>query len=237
MVRAYTAESYALASLNRKVEAAKVLDLVVDISRRNEDPFIDDHLRTQAMWYSDIKDWESAVKCHLEAIIVNEVDGDKKWLARSLFLAGGCYHNMKKYALAIDFYKRARMIYKSEKDVTEVGACDIWIGDSYACLGNGELALTYGNQAADVSRLINRTPWIVLSLIVIGKAYSLLVDFEKAENALDEAHYLLINDNPNQWDLIIEIKDELINIYRQTNRLEFADVVEARIATIREILE
>jgi len=37
MVRAYTAESYALASLNRKVEAAKVLDLVVDISRRNED--------------------------------------------------------------------------------------------------------------------------------------------------------------------------------------------------------
>jgi hypothetical protein len=76
-----------------------------------------------------------------------------------------------------------------------------------------------------------------LSLIVIGKGYSLLADFEKAENALDEAHYLLINDNPNQWDLIIEIKDELINIYRQTNRFGLADEVEARVATIREILE
>ena len=96
---------------------------------------------------------------------------------------------------------------------------------------------TYGNQALDISRLIKRTPWVVLSLIVIGKAQSLLADFDRAECTLEEAHSLLVEDAPNQWDLIIEIQEELINIYRQTNGFGYADEAEARIATIQEILE
>jgi tetratricopeptide (TPR) repeat protein len=191
----------------------------------------------QSMWYSEMKDWESALKCQQEAIVVNEIDGDTQWLARSLFLAAHCYHNMKNYTMAIDYYKRARAIYKTDKNVNEVGGCDIWIGDSYAELGNGELALTYGNQALDISRLIKRTPWVVLSLIVIGKAQSLLADFSSAECSLEEALSLLVDDAPEQWDLNIEIQEELIKIYRQTDRSGYADVVEARIATVREILE
>jgi hypothetical protein len=54
---------------------------------------------------------------------------------------------------------------------------------------------------------------------------------------LDEAHALLVNESSDQWELIIEINTELVNIYRQTNRSGLADEVEARIATIREILE
>ena len=237
MVRAYIAESYALASLGRKIEAAQVLGKVVEASRRNSDPYIDDHLRTQAMWFVDMKEWQSALDCQLEAIRVNEVDGDQRWLARSLFLAGSCYHRMKNFPLAIDYYKRARTIYKAEKNITEVGCCDIWIGESYTSLGNGELALTYANQALDVARLLDRVPWIVLSSTVKGKAYSLLAEFDHAESALDEANYLLVADSSDQWNLLIEIKTELAKIYRQTKRLDLADELEARVATIREILE
>ena len=237
MVKAYTAESYALAQLNRKIEAANVLGKVVEISRSNEDPFIDDHLRMQATWYADMEDWQASLECQLEAIRVNEIDGDQQWLARSLFLAAGCYQNLKDYPLAIDHYKRARVIYKTEKNVNEVGNCDIWIGECYATLGNGEMAITYANQALDIARLIDRTPWVVMGLLVKGKGYALLADFEMAENYLQEAHYTLIGFDSTQWALIIEIKSELINIYRQTNRFGLADEVEARIATIREILE
>lgn len=237
MVRAYIAESYALASLDRKIEAAQVLGKVVEICRQNSDPFIDDHLRTQAMWFVDMKDWQSALECQLEAIRVNEIDGDQRWLARSLFLTGSCYQRMKDFPLAIEHYKRARVIYKAEKNVTEVGNCDIWIGETYSSLGNGELALTYANQALDVARLLNRLPWIVLGSVVKGKALSLLANFDEAESVLDEAHALLVNESSDQWELIIEIKTELVNIYRQTNRSGLADEVEARIATIREILE
>jgi len=237
MVKAYTAESYALAQLNRKIEAANVLGKVVEISRLNEDPFIDDHLRMQATWYADMEDWQASLECQLEAIRVNEIDGDQQWLARSLFLAAGCYQNLKDYPLAIEHYKRARVIYKTEKNVNEVGNCDIWIGECYATLGNGELAITYANQALDIARLIDRTPWIVMGLLVKGKGYALLADFEMAENYLQEAHYTLIGFDSTQWALIIEIMSELINIYRQTNRFGLADEVEARIATIREILE
>lgn len=237
MVKAYLVECEALSKLNRKLEAIDVLDKVIDISRKNEDPFIDDHLRMQATWYDELEDWQGALACHLEAIQVNVIDDDQPWLARSLFLAAGCYQNLKEYALAIDYYKRAREIYKSMKNVNDVGLCDIWIGECYANLGNGELALTYGNQGLDISKMIDRVPGIVMSLVVIGKGRSLLADFEKAENTFDEAHSRLVSFDATQWSLIIEIKSELINIYRQTNRLGLAEEVEARIATIREIIE
>ncbi len=237
MVRAYIAESYALASLDRKMEAVRVLDKVVEASRRNADPFIDDHLRTQSLWYADAQDWQGALECQLEAIRVNEIDGDQQWLARSYFLAGNCYFQIKEYELAIDYYTRARTIYKQNRNVTEIGACDIWIGEAYTGLGNGEMGLTYSNRALDVSKLINRTPWIVLSLIVKGKAQSLLLNFDTAESTLEEAHIMLVNDSTTQWELIIEIKDELIKIYNQTNRFDLAEEVAASIATIREILD
>jgi len=171
LVKAYTTESQALAKLNRKSEAARVLGHVVEISRNNSDPFVDDHLRTQAQWYSDMKDWESALECQLEAIRVNEIDGNEQWLARSLFLAGSCHHSMKHYPEAIAYYKRARALFKTEKNVIDVGQCDIWIGEAYVCLGEGELALTFGNQALDISKLIIRTPWVILSSIVVGKHF------------------------------------------------------------------
>jgi len=236
IVKAYIAESYALASLDRKVEAIQVLDKVVEASRRNADPYIDDHLRTQALWYADGDDWHGALSCQLEAIRVNEVDGDLQWLARSYFLAGNCFFQLKEYQLAIDHYLSARDIYKRMKNVTEVGACDIWIGEAFSGLGNGEMALMYSKRALDISTLISRTPWIVLSLVVKGKAQSLLMNYEAAEATLEEAHALLVSDSVNQWDLIIEIKTELINIYHQTDRLDLAHDAEASIETIRAIL-
>jgi hypothetical protein len=76
-----------------------------------------------------------------------------------------------------------------------------------------------------------------MSLLVIGKGRALLADFERAENSLEEAHFALIGFDSSQWSLNIEIKSELVKIYRQTDRSDLADEVEARIATIREILE
>jgi hypothetical protein len=84
IAKAYTGIGYSLKKLNRTKEAAQVLESAVTIYREDHYPFVDDLLRTQAIWYSEIGDWESTLRCHLEAVTINEVDGNDAWLARSL---------------------------------------------------------------------------------------------------------------------------------------------------------
>jgi len=237
LAMALLAKGNALAQLDRKFEAVAVMEEMIEVSRTLGDPFIDDHLRVQAEWFGDLGDWQASLDCQLEAIKVNEINGDQLWLARSFFFAACCYQNLEDFKVAITHYKKARTIYKLLRNMKEVGKCDIWISECYATLSDGEMALTYGNQAIDVSRSLKHIPWIVMSLLVLGKARALLGEFDKAESYLIEANSLSVSTEFLNWDVILEINGELAKIYRQRKQLSLADEIDIRITTIQEILE
>lgn len=237
LAMALLAKGNALAQLGRKLEAVTVMEEMIEVSRALEDPFIDDHLRVQADWFGDLGDWQASLECQLEAVKVNEINGDQLWLAQSFFFAACCFQNLEDFEIAITHYKKARTIYKLLRNVKEVGKCDIWIGECYATLGNGEMALTYGNQAIDISRSLKHTPWTIMSLLVLGKARALLGEFDKAESNLIEADSLSVSAEFLNWNVILEISGELAKVYRQGKRFNLADEIDARVATIQEILE
>ena len=237
VLKALSAESEYLAILDRKDEAILALDKVLEISRQDSDPFIDDLLRKQAAWFGDLGDWESALNCQLEAIQVNEIDGDQKWLARSFYLAGTCYQQMFKCREAIEYYKKARTTFKAECIYDQVGWCDLWIAECYTQLGAGEDALSYAVRALELSRMLNRSYWITCSLIVVGKANYLVGQYQRAEEALDEANALLTSEPEMNWSLLVEVNEELIKIYQASDRFDLADEIEGRVRTIKEIME
>ena len=133
---AYTGIGYSLKNLNRTAEAASTLEKAVEIHRQDHFPFVDDLLRTQAIWYSELGDWESTLRCHLEAVTVNEVDSNQEWLAKSLFNVGVAYGHLDNFPEAILKYKKARDIFKELKMVVEVGMCDESISEAYVELNN-----------------------------------------------------------------------------------------------------
>jgi tetratricopeptide (TPR) repeat protein len=86
IANAYTGISYSLRQLNKTEEAIRVLDKAVDIYREDHFPYIDDLLRTKGIWHSELGDWESTLQCHLEAVRVNEIDGNQEWWKALLVL-------------------------------------------------------------------------------------------------------------------------------------------------------
>ena len=233
---AYTGIGYSLKNLNRTAEAASTLEKAVEIHRQDHFPFIDDLLRTQAIWYSEMGDWESTLRCHLEAVTVNEVDGNQEWLAKSLFNVGVAYGHLDNFPEAILKYKQARDIFKELKMVVEVGMCDENISEAYAELGNGELALEAAKRALDVARTSDMQVRIMWSSYNVGKAYLLLADFEQAESNLAHAHYLAQSNERIDFKFLVGVEEEEANLMRLTNRIEAAEAIERRLTTIREIL-
>jgi len=236
LAEAYTGIGYSLKQLNRTAEAASTLEKAVEIHRQDHFPFVDDLLRTQAIWYSELGDWESTLRCHLEAVTVNEVDGNQEWLAKSLFNVGVAYGHLNNFPESILKYTQARDIFKELKMVVAVGMCDENISEAYVELGSGELALEAACRADDIARMADNRERRMWSSYNLGKAYLLLKQFEPAESALCNAQLVAQCNEPLDFKLLVGIDEEMITLYRLTDRSEIADSMEARLTTIREIL-
>ncbi len=233
---AYTGIGYSLKNLNRTAEAARTLEKAVEIHRQDHFPFIDDLLRTQAIWYGEMGDWESTLRCHLEAVTVNEVDGNQEWLAKSLFNVGVAYGNLDKHPEAILKYQQARGIFKELKMVVDVGNCDECIAEAFVELGNGELAIEAAKSALDVARTADNQVRIMWSSFHLGQAQILLKDYEQAEGSLSTARYLAQAAEQINFQFLIYVEEEEAKLMRLTNRVEAAEAIERRLTTIREIL-
>jgi tetratricopeptide (TPR) repeat protein len=236
IANAFTGISYSLKKLNKTDEAVKVLDKAVAIYREDHFPFVDDLLRTQAIWYSEMGQWDKTLDCHLEATRVNEIDGNQEWLAKSHFNVGVAYSHLENFPEAVKQYKLARDIFKSMKLVAEVSRCDEALAEAYVELENWQLALEAGNRALDVAKTAGwsvRLSWIYFHL---GKARVLAEDFDQAEIDLSDAKILANRCDELDWSLIASIETETANLLRLSNRFQEADAIDARIATIREIL-
>jgi len=236
IANAYTGIGYSLRKLNKTEEALEVLSKAVDIYREDHFPFLDDLLRTQAIWYSDLGQWDKTLECHLEAARVNEIDGNQEWLAKSQFNVGIAYGHLKDFPQALKQYQIARKLFKELKMVPEVGRCDEMIAGAYVELGNWELALEAGHRALDVARTLEWSVRLSQILFNLGKAHVLKEDFETAEVQLGEALDLAKRCDEIDWDQVVLIEMEIISLLRVINRTSEADTREARIATIREIL-
>jgi len=236
LAEAYTGIGYSLKQLNRTAEAARTLEKAVEIHRQDHFPFVDDLLRTQAIWYSELGDWESTLRCHLEAVTVNEVDSNQEWLAKSLFNVGVAYGHLDNFPEAILKYKKARDIFKELRMVVAVGMCDENISEAYVELKNGELALAAAKRALDVARTADNQPRIMWSSYNLGKAQVLLKDFEQAESSLASAHFLAQSNENIDFKFLVGVEEEEANLMRLTNRVTAANEIERRLTTIREIL-
>jgi tetratricopeptide (TPR) repeat protein len=236
IANAYTGISYSLKQLNKTEEALKVMNKVVEIYKSDHLPFVDDLLRTQATWYSELGEWEKTLECHKQAVTVNEIDSNQEWLAKSQFNVGVAYAHLSNFDEAIRHYQISRNIFKSLKMVPEVARCDEATAEAFVELGNGELALAAGIRALDIARILGWQRRVIWTQFHIGKAQVLLGNSDAAEAAFEEAIYLVPQQEEFDWNFIVALFTEKAKLLRLSDRNTDAGKLEARIATIRETL-
>lgn len=235
IANAITGIGYSLKQLNRVEEATKALDNAIELLQENGYPFVVDTMRTKAKWFGELERWDDALSTYLQIVAINEINGDEQFVARDLFSAAHCHHELSQWHEVITTAHRAREIFKRQRMVFEVSWCDLNIADAHAELGDGEAAIEWGQRANDIGTLRKDNEMICKSSYVLARGHILVRDFEKAEERLSQAQYLV--SGSNDWKMLSKIERALIEVFRATGRHDEANESERRLGTLTEITE
>lgn len=128
-------------------------------------------------------------------------------------------------------------MFKMEKEVINVARCDQKIASCYVEIGEGEKALEAARKSIDVFETAHDHRRETFALFEYGKAEILLEKLEDGLCTLDGVLQIIADDEPKDFDFILDIETRMVAVMRKLGRMEEADEVDRRLATVREALE
>ena len=236
LAQAYSAIGYNLNQLKRMDEAATAMSKAVELLRETKSPIALELACTLGEWWYSSKKYEDVIATMSECAQEHLVDGNQIGAANDLHLLGMAYRELKQYVEALQAFQEARGIFKSEKEVLHVARCDQKIASCYNWLGDGEKALEAARKAVDVFETAHDHRRETFALFEYGKAEILLGKLEEGLATLDGVLQIIAEDEPKDFDFILDIEDRMVVVMRQLGRMEEADEVERRLASVREAL-
>jgi tetratricopeptide (TPR) repeat protein len=217
-------------------EAASAMSKAVEILRESKSPLSLELACTLGEWWYASKNFEKVVEIMDECAQEHLVDGNQVGAANDLHLLGCAYRELKKFDLAISTFKEARLIFKTEKEVIQVARCDQKIASCLIELGDGEAALAAARKAIDVFETGHDHRRETFALFEYGKAEILLKKLDDGLATLDNVLTIITEDEPKDFDFILDVESRMAKVLRELGRIEDADEVERRLASVRETL-
>ena len=236
LAQAYSAIGYNLNQLKRIDEAATAMSQAVDLLRKNKSPIALELACTLGEWWYSSKKYQEVVETMNECAQEHLVDGNELGAASDLHLIGCAYRELGNYPAAIEAFEEARGLYKKHKEVIHVARCDQKIASCYNKLGDGEKALDKARIALDVFETAHDHRRQVITLFEYAKALELLGDFDDALATLDQVLTTASDDEPRDFQFIVDIETQIAGILRKVDRNEEALEIERRLGSVRSIL-
>ena len=237
LAQAYSAIGYNLNQLKRMDEAASAISKAVEILRENKSPIALELACTLGEWWYSSKHYEKVVETMNECAQEHLVDGNEMGAANDLHLIGCAERELKNYEKAIDAFKEARGLFKRNKEVIHVARCDQKIASCLIELGEGELALETARRAVDVFETGHDHRRETFALFEFGKAQILLEKFDEALSTLEQVLSVVSEDEPKDFEFIVDLETRIAKIIRMQGRNDEADEIERRLKSVLEALE
>jgi len=237
LAQAYSAIGYNLNQLKRMDEAASAMSKAVEILRDSKSPLSLELACTLGEWWYSSKNFEKVIEIMHECAQEHLVDGNQIGAANDLHLLGCAYRELKQFDQAITIFKEARLIFKTEKEVIQVARCDQKIASCYVELGDGENALVVARKAIDVFETGHDHRRETFALFEYGKAEVLLGKLEEGLLTLDGVLLIISEDEPKDFELIVDIETRMTHVLRALGRMEEADEIDRRLIAVREAME
>ena len=236
LAQAYSAIGYNLNQLKRMDEAANAMSKAVDLLRKSKSPIALELACTLGEWWYSSKKYQEVVDTMNECAQEHLVDGNDLGAASDLHLIGCAYRELGQYDAAISAFEEARALYKKHKEVIHVARCDQKIASCYNHVGNGEKALERARQALDVFETAHDHRRQIISLFEYAKALDLLEDYQEALDTLDQVLTTASDEEPRDFEFIVDIESRIASILRKVDRTEEADEIERRLGNVKSIL-
>jgi tetratricopeptide (TPR) repeat protein len=235
-INALMARAQSLKLLNRVEEALQEIEKVTKFHRENGSRYLDDFLRTQSNWFGEIGQWEAALRCQVEAVTINEIDGNQEWLAISLFWAAHCHIKLGDYHSARDALTSAKRHFKALNHVGRVGDCDTLLSRCYLEMRAFEAGLAAGKRALTVARVAQDNHGQVRAELILMRIHIAMGNPTEAHPFFLDAEFLANLGSEKDWDLLAEVQEVSALMHRAEDAQELATDKDDRAATIREIL-
>jgi tetratricopeptide (TPR) repeat protein len=236
LAQAYSAIGYNLNQLKRMDEAASAMSKAVDLLRKNKSPIALELACTLGEWWYTSKKYQEVVDTMNECAQEHLVDGNELGAASDLHLIGCAYRELGQFDAAISAFEEARALWKKHKEVIHVARCDQKIASCFNRLGDGEKALERARQALDVFETAHDHRRQIISLFEYAKALELLEDYGEALATLDQVLTTASDEEPRDFEFIVDIESQIAGILRKTERVEEAVEIERRLSSVKSIL-
>ena len=236
LAQAYSAIGYNLNQLKRIDEAATAMSKAVELLRESKSPIALELACTLGEWWYSSKKYGEVVATMSECAQEHLVDGNQMGAANDLHLLGMAYRELKQYNEALEAFKEARGIFKSEKEVLHVARCDQKIASCYNWLSDGEKALEAARKAVDVFETAHDHRRETFALFEYGKAEILLGKLDEGLNTLDGVLQIIAEDEPKDFEFIVDIESRMAEVMRILGRIDEAAEIERRLTTVRDSL-
>ena len=237
LAQAYSAIGYNLNQLKRMDEAATAMSKAVAILRENKSPIALELACTLGEWYYSSKNYEKVIETMYECSQEHLVDGNTIGAANDMHLIGCAQRELKNYPEAVICFIEARKMFKEEKEVIHVARCDQKIASCYNEMNEGEKALEAARRSIDVFETAHDHRRETFASFEYGKAEILLGKLEDGLATLDNVLQIVADDEPKDFEFILDIESRMASVMRQLGRIEEADEVERRLASVREALD
>ena len=218
-------------------EAATAMSKAVEILRENKSPIALELACTLGEWWYTSKQYDKVVETMNECAQEHLVDGNEIGAANDLHLIGCAERELKNYERSIDAFKEARALFKRNKEVIHVARCDQKIASCLIELGEGELALETARKAVDVFETGHDHRRETFAQFEYGKAQILLEKFDDALATLEQVLSVVSEDEPKDFEFIVDVETRIAKIIRMQGRTEEADEIERRLKSVQETLD
>ncbi len=236
LAQAYSAIGYNLNQLKRMDEAATAMSKAVEILRENKSPIALELACTLGEWWYTSKQYDKVVETMNECAQEHLVDGNEIGAANDLHLIGCAERELKNYERSIDAFKEARALFKRNKEVIHVARCDQKIASCLIELGEGELAIETARKAVDVFETGHDHRRETFAQFEYGKAQILLEKFDDALATLEQVLSVVSEDEPKDFEFIVDVETRIAKIIRMQGRTDEADEIERRLKSVQETL-
>ena len=233
----YLGLAYAYDQLEQVPEALVEMAKAIELYRQDGFSFQDDLLRTQAEMFGKVGNWQAALECQLEAVRLNEIEGDEKFLGLSFQNAGNCLGELGQFAQAIEYHMKAVAIYTEIQDLEEVGNCFQKLAEFSLELGEYVEAIAYGERALNLSSYIYQRESQAQTHLILTKAFLANGDLDTSGQHLMDAQALANYADEKNWKLIAEVEQTRINHLRASGFPDSAAEAEVRLETLRELVK
>ena len=237
LAQAYSAIGYNLNQLKRMDEAASAMSKAVEILRENKSPIALELACTLGEWWYTSKQYDKVVQTMNECAQEHLVDGNEIGAANDLHLIGCAERELKNYEKSIDSFKEARALFKRNKEVIHVVRCDQKIASCLIELGEGELALETARRAVDVFETGHDHRRENFAQFEYGKAQILLEKFDDALATLEQVLSVVSEDEPKDFEFIVDVETRIAKIIRMQGRTDEADEIERRLKSVQATLD